>query len=529
MYKSKLQELCQNKKWGLPKYWCMKDGAEHNPQFKASVVVDGINFDSPTFCKSSKEAHNEAAKFAFLHFTFGGSLPTMEDSGVTKIEEACQNLRDHLITSEIEQVSVSLPTIKDSGPAQIERACKSQQDNLNISQIKQEDSHYQCKKKLQMYTKRKKLGEPVYHSKRKSSSRDLHNDLHFEATVTVAGELFKSPGAYKTAEEAEDAVAQHALMTLVTVAFQKSNTGNYKSFLQELAQHEGLCLPEYKTIRIGEPHNLTFFSSVEVEGEVFHGNASKSKKQAEENAAKVAYMALAKCKSFHASDPLTVSSDLEGEIFKTEACLDSLSISHSAATSTVKDVHQPEESKKKTHQLGDSTISSETKDEKLNLSPCESLLSVAKKRGNPTVGCPPNSTSVLMSFEVEDEEKEDEEMVHSKHASAQSIGAEKFNASSFLRGVHELSVNENSPSSMESMVHLPKETISSAAMAPTHSSTANANSSARKTAETKRYLLCNRVRVYKSIPDEVPKGTIVLPIGEDKWVVVNLEIPNEKV
>ncbi|XP_019255236.1 PREDICTED: uncharacterized protein LOC109233835 [Nicotiana attenuata] len=241
-------------------------------------------------------------------------------------------------------------------------------------------------------------------------------------------------------------------------------------------------------------------------------------------------MELAKCKSFHTSYPLTVSSDLEGEIFKTESCLDSLSISHSAATSTVKDVHQPEESKRKTHQLGDSTISSETKDEKLSFSPCESLLSVAKKRGNPTVGCPPNSTSVLMSFEVEDEEKEDEEMVHSKHASAQSIGAEKFNASSLLRSVHELSVNENSPSSMESMVHLPKETISSAAMAPTHSSTvSNANSSARKTAETKSYLLCNRVTVYKSIPDEVPKGTIVLPIGEDKWVVVNLEFPNEKV
>nr|XP_033508003.1 double-stranded RNA-binding protein 4-like [Nicotiana tomentosiformis] len=324
----------------------------------------------------------------------------MENSGVTKIEEACQNLRDY----------------------------------LNTSEIKQEDSHYQCKKKLQMYTKRKKLGEPVYHSKRKSSSRDLH----FEATVTVAGELFKSPGAYKTAEKAEDAVAQHALMTLVTVAFQKSNTGNYKSFLQELAQHEGLCLPEYKTIRIGEPRNLTFFSSVEFEGEVFHGNASKSKKQAEENAAKVAYMALAKCKSFHTSDPLTVSSDLE------------------------------------------------------------------------------------------DEEKEDEEMVHSKHTSAQSIGAEKFNASSLL---HELSVNENSPSSMESMFHLHKETISSSATTPTHSSTvSNANSSAGKTAETKSYLLCNRVRVYKSIPDEVfPKGTVALPIGEDKWVVVNLEFPSEKV
>lgn len=39
----------------------------------------------------------------FLYLLLGGSLPTMEDSGVTKIEEACQNLRDHLITSEIEQ------------------------------------------------------------------------------------------------------------------------------------------------------------------------------------------------------------------------------------------------------------------------------------------------------------------------------------------------------------------------------------------------------------------------------------------
>lgn len=71
MFKSKLQELCQNKKWRLPEYCCMRDGADHNPQFKASVVVNGTNFDSPPSCKSSKEAHNEAAKFAFLHFTSG--------------------------------------------------------------------------------------------------------------------------------------------------------------------------------------------------------------------------------------------------------------------------------------------------------------------------------------------------------------------------------------------------------------------------------------------------------------------------
>ncbi|KAJ8574421.1 hypothetical protein K7X08_026226 [Anisodus acutangulus] len=115
--------------------------------------------------------------------------------------------------------------------------------------------------------------------------------------------MFKIPGACKTAEEAEDAVAQLALMKLITVAFVKTRTS------------------------VGERHNLTFFSSVEIEGKIFHGDGAKSKKQAEENAAKVAYIALTKCKSFHAAEPSTVSLDLEGKVVKTEPIMDSLSIS----------------------------------------------------------------------------------------------------------------------------------------------------------------------------------------------------------
>lgn len=68
-----------------------------------------------------------------------------------------------------------------------------------------------------MYAKRKNLGVPVYRNKRLSSAQDFY----FEATVTVAGELFKSPGTYKTAEEAEESVAQFALLKLVTVALEK--------------------------------------------------------------------------------------------------------------------------------------------------------------------------------------------------------------------------------------------------------------------------------------------------------------------
>ncbi|KAH0996601.1 hypothetical protein GBA52_020465 [Prunus armeniaca] len=69
MYKSKLQELCHGKKWGLPRYTAMKDGPDHNPAFKASVSVNGFSFDSPVACKSSKQAQNQAAMLAFLHFT----------------------------------------------------------------------------------------------------------------------------------------------------------------------------------------------------------------------------------------------------------------------------------------------------------------------------------------------------------------------------------------------------------------------------------------------------------------------------
>ncbi|GFP97192.1 double-stranded RNA-binding protein 1 [Phtheirospermum japonicum] len=71
MYKSKLQELCQKQKWALPDYTSVSDGEDHCPLFKASVVVRGITFNSPPACKSSKQAHNDAAQLAFLHFTSG--------------------------------------------------------------------------------------------------------------------------------------------------------------------------------------------------------------------------------------------------------------------------------------------------------------------------------------------------------------------------------------------------------------------------------------------------------------------------
>ena len=67
--------------------------------------------------------------------------------------------------------------------------------------------------------------------------------------------------------------------------------------MQELAQHEGFSIPLYNTTKSGALHIPTFFSTVEVQGEVFRGNEGKSKKQAELNVAKVAYAILKERKS----------------------------------------------------------------------------------------------------------------------------------------------------------------------------------------------------------------------------------------
>ncbi|XP_021819815.1 uncharacterized protein LOC110761613 isoform X11 [Prunus avium] len=69
MYKSKLQELCQQRKWRLPEYNAKKLGIDHNPRFSASVTINGVAFDTVQLFRSSKEAQNDAARLAFAHFS----------------------------------------------------------------------------------------------------------------------------------------------------------------------------------------------------------------------------------------------------------------------------------------------------------------------------------------------------------------------------------------------------------------------------------------------------------------------------
>ncbi len=68
---------------------------------------------------------------------------------------------------------------------------------------------------------------------------------------------------------------------------------NYKAVLQELSQGDGMGLPEYKTIKEDGPaHRKTFHVEVVIQNEVLGRGHGKSKKEAQQMAAKMALICL---------------------------------------------------------------------------------------------------------------------------------------------------------------------------------------------------------------------------------------------
>nr|KAJ0225485.1 hypothetical protein LSAT_V11C100022840 [Lactuca sativa] len=143
------------------------------------------------------------------------------------------------------------------------------------------------KSRLQNYAQKKNITFPVY-------SCEMQGPPHarlFKARVTLDGTTFEGPEFCTTLKDAEHAAAKVAFMALSPDGTQEDDC-LYKSLLQELAQKKGLLLPVYATNRTGQPHMPCFSSTVEIAGECYAGQEARTKKQAEMNAAKVAFMAL---------------------------------------------------------------------------------------------------------------------------------------------------------------------------------------------------------------------------------------------
>lgn len=79
----------------------------------------------------------------------------------------------------------------------------------------------------------------------------------------------------------------------VTEIDQSATKYNFKAILQEYAQGNNLDLPDYRTTgEEGPPHNRTFSIEVFVNGELLGYGIGKSKKEAQQHAAKMALGAL---------------------------------------------------------------------------------------------------------------------------------------------------------------------------------------------------------------------------------------------
>lgn len=349
MFKTKLQELCHRKSYKLPEYSVVKQGQDHDPRFEATVTVDGKQFCSPTPSKSSKQAQNDAAKLAFDFFSLPSlpqppeqlcpqpllpqsssppklipSIPPFPPSlNLSSFPQpsltsqlgnfgAITNL-DNKVTSpprpevkhevsykssELKESSKDSPIMSNMDVKFTAQSVEPRIQNTNKSPVV-EDFDKEClkltgmqhlyKNKLQNFSQKRGLTLPMYTCERDGPP----HASRFRCKVEIDGKTYESLEFHGTLKDAENAVAKVALMSLCQDGAQEdSDSGLYKNLLQEMAQKGGLGLPAYSTSQSGEVHVPVFVSTVKVGEENFEGKPSRTKKQAEMSAAKVAYFTI---------------------------------------------------------------------------------------------------------------------------------------------------------------------------------------------------------------------------------------------
>ncbi|KAM5578184.1 hypothetical protein ABKV19_008482 [Rosa sericea] len=344
MFKSKLQELCQKKAWPLPEFSSKKEGLDHDPRFSATVKINGLEFNTVDSFRSSKLAQNDAARLAFDHFSAPATRPIPFDfpqpslvaiapSGLPtglgtdrSFTSTPLQLQKTQETHQAPQVSgnatdggsqvsgnATVDGSQVSGNATVAGFKVSGNATVAGSQVSATASSFQIsgralgvegdnrskgiqhlhKNQLQRYAQKRNLILPVYSCEREGPP----HAARFKCTVTIDGKTYQGQEFLPTLKDAEHAAAKVALISLLPNGVQEDDSGLYKNLLQELIQKEGQHVPLYSTRTSGEPHMLTFVSTVEIGGESFTGEVARSKKLAEVSAAKVAYNTLRDRKS----------------------------------------------------------------------------------------------------------------------------------------------------------------------------------------------------------------------------------------
>ncbi|XVF56837.1 hypothetical protein PTKIN_Ptkin06aG0152200 [Pterospermum kingtungense] len=217
MYESKLQELCQ------------KIGVDHDPRVQASVIVNGLSFQSQNLATSSKEAQNDAAHLAFLHF------PSPHPAGSSNAAPT--------FDSNVENKGIFKPESQEADrESQVNGAASICKDNERFK-----DVQHLYKNLLQDFSQKGNLSRPLY-------ACEIVGPPHasrFRCKVTSNEKTYESLEFFPTLKQAEHAAAKIALSCLSPGAFEEESS-LYKNLLQELIQKEGCSLPVYTTSSSGE-------------------------------------------------------------------------------------------------------------------------------------------------------------------------------------------------------------------------------------------------------------------------------------
>ncbi|KAK2989533.1 hypothetical protein RJ640_016657 [Escallonia rubra] len=267
------------------------------------------------------------------------------------------------------------------------------------------------------------------------------------------------------------------IMAIQWLLYFQNDSCSYKNLLQEYAQKEGRALPTYETIRSGELPHPNFYSSVEVEGEIFHGNAAKTKKQAEFNSAKAAYTALMERKYTALME-------------------------------------------RKLSQNSDFTSPTLSEDRTQEFTPHSGKLMVANPQGGKLM----TSRPLVLNPTTKQSVDEYQEIVSADVSSVNvEVSPQNGVASPAPAVMDDISGHRHSHS-LKGVLHSSTQEgyASPTVMTPSDLSDLSvAESKVGKTMGIKSYLLCNRVRVYTSIPDmKLPEGTVVLPISDDNFAAI---------
>lgn len=65
MFKNKLQEYAQKRGLPFPAYRTANEGLVHLPEFRSTVLVDGLEYTSKLTFRRLREAEQDAAKLAY--------------------------------------------------------------------------------------------------------------------------------------------------------------------------------------------------------------------------------------------------------------------------------------------------------------------------------------------------------------------------------------------------------------------------------------------------------------------------------